>query len=246
MVGPSLWFTVDPSGHVVPSPGLSDSDLNDLVGLHLKKYEMIILALYLPGHIKLRHYLSENLNHLDALSGDRILITTLDPPTQDLDTLVTLWAERLGQEHENQIRELVSKYRYDERASYAVMDAYGVAYGDLPCLVLAHPTHTTASRIRIPDYQSADKFEIFFLSVLDVAKGSIDIPVNNRRRKLKFLLKRKLLELKGSLPQISKELEDWGEQVTHLKKSIFKLINPFSFITLNVGKILSKLLGPHS
>ncbi len=107
--------------------------LSTTIDSYLDRYEIFIVALYFPHNQVLRQYLCTHLNHLDALTGEKILLVSFDYPNKDADELIDMWVERLGNEHEQEIKERVNCLKLDERTIYNIADSCGVAYSDLPC-----------------------------------------------------------------------------------------------------------------
>lgn len=221
---------------VISTPNSEDLTIN-----HLKNYEIIIVLLYLPSNSVLRNYLSNRLEHLDALSGDRILIISFDPIKNDAEKLIELWVGRLGREYEKEIREKIINYVFDERTIYRIADDASISYVDLPCVLISSPVHTKASMIRIPSFERDDELEEFFIDIIDVAKESLGLRANDLRVTIKKIWKRKLRSLKPLLVHTNSELDFFAAQLTQLKKSVVRIVNPLSFVVPGMSNFISKL-----
>lgn len=221
-----------------PETGLQ-SEMNAL----LEQYQIIIVILYFPDDCKLRDYISHNYNHLDALSGEKILILSFDPPKKDIDELVDLWKTRLGEEYEDEIVKRLKNYQFNERAIYAMGDALKIYYDDMPCLIVAHSKNTKANRVRIPNVENEEDYEFFFRRVLDYAKECLELRSNDIRKKFKKLWNRRLGDLKIIIVDTNKELDFWAAELIHLEKSILQIIKPFLFLSERISKLIDNFIS---
>ena len=77
-----------------------ETSLSTAINSYLDRYQLFIVTLYFPHNLALRQYLSTHLNHLDALTGGKILLVSFDYPIKDADELIEIRVQRLGNEHE--------------------------------------------------------------------------------------------------------------------------------------------------
>lgn len=229
----------------IPGEGASSATfatqgLGEIVNNHLKYYEIIIVMLYLPSHKTLRDYISKNLEHLDALSGNRILLISFESIINDTEKLIELWTNRLGSKYQQEIRERMTNYVFDEQIIYRIADEARISFEDFPCVLIAHPTNTKANQIRLPILENEKEYETYFVEIIDTAKQSLGLRSNKIRISVKKLWRRKLQSLKNLLFSTNKELEFFAAQLTQLKESVVKIINPFSPFTEGVAKLISQ------
>jgi hypothetical protein len=230
-----------------PSPEMKlNEHIRDNISRLVSGVDIFITPLYFPKHSKLREYLVENFNHLDAISGNRIAILHFDPPKEDIKEIVSIWKHRLGDEYEQVITNHLSTYAYNEHGVISMSEQCGVDLRKIPCVVIAHKTNTKGTLIKIPEFLQMEEYDRFFVSIVSNAKECLGMSGTRMRTVFKSKWRYKINSLIADMQKMNLDVDFVAAQLVNLQKSIIKIIIPFSWFLDPLSKLLQGLLPPRT